>query len=307
MEVLLEPYIYEGGAYKHGLIIELLEDLGGYLVQKIPSGSEIMLILLIPKDDIQHIEKLAKKMLGTLVKSQLTGVEVAVISPTLASHHLPHSSCDIAEHLRRDGANTNMIGLARGMGRNVSLSLDYERKLINEHDIALFTLGNFSDCIINKKPKLFNGIKIPIVVTGFPIISVEDISGATVYVENLGRTSHRLRKKNELSALDNMNKKVSLLIEKMREDLSRDPLTILPARVMNEIQNQIPEINDAFTPSSVTLQLDGLRVKLPYDEYHERVGNIEFDEGFILSDKAEISRSKMKNYILVKMFRESNM
>ncbi|HPS90129.1 MAG TPA: methyl-coenzyme M reductase family protein, partial [Methanosarcina vacuolata] len=32
---VLRPYLYTGGVHKHGLLIELLEDLGGYIVQKV--------------------------------------------------------------------------------------------------------------------------------------------------------------------------------------------------------------------------------------------------------------------------------
>jgi putative methanogenesis marker protein 7 len=305
MAAVLEPYIYEGGIHKHTLITELLEDLGGYLIQKVPAATEVTLIMLIPKDDVHLIEALGKKLLGSLTKAPLTGTEIAVVSPTLASHHLPHSACDIAEHLRRDGANTTMIGLARGMGRKVSLSADYERKLINEHDVAVFSFGTFKDCIINKKPKLLENISIPIIVTGGPELETEEVAGADVYVGNIGRVAHRLRKSNEISALDVMNEKVGEIIEKMRKDISKDQLAVLPPRVMKEIHEQIPEIWDILTPAPITLQLDGLRVKLPYDEFRERIGNLEFDEGLKLSEIASITPSKMKNYILIKIKRES--
>ncbi|HJH31936.1 MAG TPA: methanogenesis marker 7 protein [Methanosarcinaceae archaeon] len=301
MATVLEPYIYEGGIYKHGLLLELLEDLGGYLVQKIPAATEITLVMLIPDKDIRLMEDLSTKLLGKLYKSPLTGTEIAVVSPTLAYHHLPHSACDVAEFLRRGGCNTNMIGLARGMGRRVALSGDYERKLINEHDIALFSFGTFRDCIINKKPKLFEGIEVPVVVTGAPDIKTEDIPNADMYIGGIGRISHRLRKGSELDGLDNMNAKVSELIDSMREEIAKDPLAVLPARAMKEITDQIPEISTVLTPAPITLQLDGLRVKLPYDEFQERIGNIEFDEGPILSEMARIMPSKMKNYILIKI------
>jgi len=58
MAAVLEPYIYEGGIHKHTLITELLEDLGGYLIQKVPAATEVTLIMLIPKDDVHLIEEL---------------------------------------------------------------------------------------------------------------------------------------------------------------------------------------------------------------------------------------------------------
>src|SRR5512145_273158 len=209
MAVLL-PYLYTGGVHKHGLLIELMEDLGGYIVQKVVTGTEVNLIMLVPAKDVGIVKKLSEELLGILMEAPLTGVEIAVVSPTLASHHLPHSACDIAEYLRHPGANTNMIGLARGMGRRVSLSMDYERRLINEHDIAVFTFGSFSDCITKKKPKLFEGIEIPIVVTGGPAeLKTEDVPGADLYIGNIGRVSHRLRRTEEVNALDTLNEGVS--------------------------------------------------------------------------------------------------
>ncbi|MDD4247640.1 MAG: methyl-coenzyme M reductase family protein, partial [Methanosarcina sp.] len=106
--VVLLPYLYTGGVHKHGLLIELMEDLGGYIIQKVVTGIEVNLIMLIPEKDIDLVKKLSAELLGVLLEAPLTGVEIAVVSPTLASHHLPHSACDIAEYLRHPGANTNM-------------------------------------------------------------------------------------------------------------------------------------------------------------------------------------------------------
>lgn len=305
MPILL-PYLYNGGVYKHGLLIELLEDLGGYIIQKIVTGTEVNLIMLIPEKDVVIVKKQAEDLLGILTEAPLTGVEIAVVSPTLASHHLPHSACDIAENLRHPGANTTMIGLARGMGRRVSLSMDYERRLINEHDIAVFTFGSFRDCIINKKPKLFEGIEIPIVVTGGPDMKTEEVPGADLYVGNIGRTSHRLRKPEEVNALNRLNEEVGKIADTIRKEQARDPLAIIPARVMKEIENQVPAIQTVLSPAPLTLQLNGVRVKLPYDEFHEKIEDLKFDEGVILSELASVSRSKMKNYILIKIKSKSD-
>src|SRR5690606_9196850 len=157
-------------------------------------------------------------------------------------------------------------------------SMDYERKLINEHDIAVFTFGSFSDCIINKKPKLFEGIEIPIVVTGGPDLKTEEVAGADLYVGNIGRTSHRLRKAEEINALEKLNEGVGKIADNIRKQQAKDPLAVLPARVMKEIENQVPEIRTVLSPAPLTLQLNGLRVKLPYDEFHERIEKLEFDE-----------------------------
>lgn len=300
MGTVYEPYLYNGGVYKHGQIIELLEDMGGYLVSKIVTVAEVNMDMVVPKDDAHLIDEMAKKFLGKMIPSPLTGVEIAVVSPTLASQHLPHSACDIAESLRHPGAKTTMIGLARGMGRRVSLNDDYERRLINEHDLAVFSLGTFRDCIVNKKSRLFEGIDVPIVVTGGPTdLTADEIPGADVYVGGLGRSAHRLRNPGEMSSLDDMNQKVCDLVGRMREIQAKDPPAVLPARAMKEIEDQVPEIATSLAPSPMTLKLSGVRVKLNYDRYHEKIENVEFDEGMKLSDLADITRSKMNDYILV--------
>ena len=45
--------------------------------------------------------------------------------------------------------------------------------------------------------------------------------------------------------------------------------------------------------------MKGLKVKLDYDEFHEKIGEVSFVEGIKLKDIADIRRSNMKNFILV--------
>ena len=44
-----------------------------------------------------------------------------------------------------------MIGLARGAGKGISQISKKEKDLIEEHDLAVFSLGSFEDCIRKKK------------------------------------------------------------------------------------------------------------------------------------------------------------
>ena len=60
MAILL-PYLYTGGVYKHGLLIELLEDLGGYIIQKVVTGTEVNLIMLIPEKDVADSKKAIRR------------------------------------------------------------------------------------------------------------------------------------------------------------------------------------------------------------------------------------------------------
>ena len=85
---MLEPVMFTGGLYKHDLVLELVEDLGGYILQKNVTQTEIILLLLVPSEDMTALEILSRDLRGELVRAPLAGTEVAVITPTLAIHHL---------------------------------------------------------------------------------------------------------------------------------------------------------------------------------------------------------------------------
>jgi putative methanogenesis marker protein 7 len=296
---MLEPMMYEGGVYKHNLLVELVEDLGGYILQKNIMQTEVVMIMLVPMKDTSLVEDMTKMLLGELTRAPLSGAEIAVVAPTLAYHHLPHIDCDLAEFLRRKGAKTNMVGLSRGVGSRICQINAYERDLINEHDLAVYIFGNFKHCITESKPKLFEGIEIPIVVTGAPEIASDGVQNADVYVGNLGRVAHRMRKGDEMHAMDQMVAEVGKILDKLREDIGKDQQSVMPPRVKKEIEDQVPEIKQVLSPLPITLRLKGLKVKLNYDEFHARIGEVSFVEGIKLKDIADIRRSNMKNYILV--------
>jgi putative methanogenesis marker protein 7 len=285
--------------FKHNLLEELVEDLGGFILQKNIMQTEVVMIMLVPMKDTPLVEKMTKTLLGELTRAPLSGTEIAVVAPTLAYHHLPHPDCDIAEFLRRKGAKTNMIGLARGVGARTCQITAHERDLINEHDLAVFIFGNFRHCITESKPKLYQDIEIPVVVTGAPNIDTEDVPYVTAYVGNLGRIAHRMRKGEEMYAMDNVVDVVGKILDKEREEIGKDPLTVMPPRVKKEIEDQVSEIKDVLSPLPITLKLRGMKIKLDYDEFHEKIEEVSFVEGVKLKDIAEIKPSKMKNFILV--------
>ena len=93
--------------------------------------------------------------------------------------------------------------------------------------------------------------------------------------------------------------------DKKREMALDAPL--VPAIVVkNAIENQVREIEDVISPTPVTSQLDGVRVKLDYDTYKDVISNVVID-GKKLSEIAEIKKSKMYDYILVKINSESSL
>ncbi len=297
---MLEPMMYVGGAYKHSQLIELVEDLGGYILQKNIMQSEVVLLMLVPINDIEIVENKSKELLGKLTRAPLTGSEIATVAPTLAYHHLPHLDCDVAEFLRKQGAKTNMIGLARGVGKRICQLTAFERDLINEHDVAVFVLGNYEHCIIEKSKRLYDGIEIPVVVTGAPELRTEDVPNAAAYVGSFGRILHHMRHAEELRTLDKLAEVIGRVLDDIRKELAKDPPSVGPPRIKKEIEEQINEIVDNLHPLPITLQMNGARVKLPYNEFHEQIENIKFVEGVTMKEVARVLPSKMRNFILIK-------
>lgn len=297
--------MYIGGVYKHNHLVELVEDLGGYILQKNVMQSEVVLLMLVPLDDMAVVEAKAKELLGKLTRAPLTGTEIATVAPTLAYHHLPHLDCDVAEFLRKQGAKTNMVGLARGVGKRICQLSAYERDLINEHDLAVFILGNFEHCIIEKSKRLYEGIEIPVIVTGAPELRTEDVPNATAYVGSFGRILHHMRHSEELRTLDKLVQVIGKVLDDVRNELAKDPPAVAPPRIKKEIEEQIPEIMDSLHPLPITLQMNGARVKLPYEEYHEQIENIRFVEGVTMKEVARIMPSKMRSFILIKALPKS--
>jgi putative methanogenesis marker protein 7 len=301
---MLEPVMFTGGVYKHDMVIELVEDLGGYILQKNVTQSEVILLILLPSEDMPAMQTLIKELRGEIVRAPLAGTEVAVVTPTLAIHHLPHTACDIAEYLRRNGAKSNMIGLARGVGREIAQINEYETMLINEHDAAVFIFGNFVECI-RKKESLYRNVNIPVVVTGGPDIPKGDLPYAYEYVPTVGRIAHRARKATELGSLDRIISAVGRALDRTRSEITKDPLTTSPPRVMDAVREQVPEVEYSYSPLPIALNLTGVRVKLPYEKYKEKAKAVKFDEGVTLGDIATMKPSRMKDYILVRILPSS--
>jgi putative methanogenesis marker protein 7 len=299
---MLKYIVFEGGTYKHEKLIEFVEDIGGYLIQKNVVGLDVIMHLAIPEEEFDNLNKLVIELKGKIREAPLIGTEIAVVSPSLSRHHLPHPVCDIAENLRRHGAKTNIIGLARGVGQKIAHITKEERLLIEEHDIALFVLGNFEYCISKFKSKLFNDISIPIVVTGKPDkLILPNVSG---YIGGVGRFSERARTMDMINKLNEISEFLGKIAEKRRREMDLDPLIVEPALVKKEIERQIPEVNEVLSPNPVTLKIDGIRVKLPYNEYKDRIASMEI-EGKKLIEIANINKSLMRDYILIKILPES--
>ncbi len=285
---------YEGGVYKNNILKEWIEDIGGFIIQEHVMQLDVYMTVALPQSELENFKVESKKYKGKVVETPLAGTEIAVVAPSLSRHHLPHTACDISEYVRRYGAKPNMIGLAHGAGKETSSIKENEKRLIEEHDIAVYVMGNFESCL-KDKTFLFD-VDIPVVVTGGP----EKLDIPYPYVGNLGRRSHRLRHSEERQALKKMIEKITELINKKRNELSYDPPFVPPVVLKDIIEKEVSAISSILSPMPIVTQLDGLRIKLDYDEHADEIKNVKVGK-HILKDICEVKRSEMKNYILVKI------
>ena len=302
---MYESLTFTGGVHKSEEIKELIEDLGGFILQESIQQMELVLSIAIPIEDVDKIEDKSQELLAKLSVAPMAGSEIAIVSPTLARHHLPHAACDISEYLREFGAKDNMIGLARGDGKGTSGITEEEKRLIEEHDIAVFALGSFENCI-KEKAFLYDDIDIPVIVTGAPDISVDELPGADAYVGGLGRIPRRLRRGPDIRALDKLVETIEQILSDRKREMALDAPLVPSIVVKNAIENQVSEIKEVISPTPVTSQLDGVRVKLNYDKYADLIADVVID-GKKLSELAEIKKSFMYDYILVKIHNESSL
>ncbi|MHC1635174.1 MAG: methyl-coenzyme M reductase family protein [Candidatus Methanospirareceae archaeon] len=291
-------YMFEGGSYKHHKLVEVIEDVGGYIITKRVFAQEAQITFAAPVEDFPRIERCIKEIQGLVKEAPLIGTEIAIISPTVTRHHLPHPLCDVAEFLRRRGAQTCIIGLARGVGRRIAQLNKREKALIEEYDAAVLCLGNFVECI-KEKIKIFSDISTPIVVTGLPDMG-DTIEGRR-YISDLGRYPHKFKKFGEIELLREIADAVEEEVKRRREEISIDPPIIPPFVVKNEIENQVEEVRYGLSPATVALRINGVRVKMPFEAYSERIGDVRV-AGYELREISMIRKSVVeRGDILVDM------
>ena len=155
------------------------------------------------------------------------------------------------------------------------------------------------------KTHLFNDIDIPVVVTGAPEMSLDDLPGATAYVNGLGRIPRRLKRGENIRALRNLAEVVEDILDNRRKEMMDDPPIVPSILVKTEIENQVKAVEEIYSPAPIVSQLDGVRVKLNYDEHKDEIAEVKVDE-YRLGDVSEIKKSLMYDYILVKLLPESS-
>lgn len=288
---MFEVMMYDGGVYRSEELYELIDDVGGVVLQKNRSAQMLSVLMSVPEGDRATVEALCKEIGGVVKPVPLAGTEIAIVGPTLGRHHMPHPICDIAEELRKYGAVTVVMGLARGRGKATAQINLKERMIIDEYDAAVFSLGNFKDCI-EAKADLFRDIKVPVVlVTGPKPEGIEDAYEALV--TGVGRRASRMRTTLERQKLTEIADRVEDVLRDKKELLEEDPLFVHPGDVKQLLENYEP-VNMCLRPAPLVLHLDGLRVKVPYEEHHENIANM-MVYGRRLGEVCTISPSKIND------------
>lgn len=291
-------YTFKGGIYRHDELIEDIEDLGGIIMQKVPMQTEIDIVFALADTDLDHVKNKARALKGEILDIPFGDMEIAIVAPSLSRHHLPHPVCDISEFLRRYGATTNILGLARGYGKTIFQMSDKEKKMIEEHDAAIFSYGIYEECIRIKERET-RTTDIPYVICGGP----KNIEGIDNYIGNVGRKAKRMKTSEDIATLEQVKRNLLQKVESIREDISKDPPIYPPAYVKRSIEQQL-DLKGSLGDNPVVLHLKGMRVKIPYEDNIERVKAVSLGNAK-LEDVATLKKSLLNDTILIEMLPSS--
>lgn len=294
---MYQVLMFDGGVYKVGELYELIEDIGGFVIQKTQIQTQIIITFAIPEEDRPIIERKTSELGGKIADVPLAGTEIVVVGPTLGRHHMPHPICDIAENLRRYGAITVVMGLARGRGKHTAQISAEEKAIIEEYDAAVFMVGNFRECVEKHKFKLWQDIQIPVVATCGP--EFDALPACEALVCGIGRKVERMRRAEEIQKLEEVAQKVQHLIELKRRDTDEDPLFVHPAEIKDRL-DEMQAIQDNLRPAPVVLHVNGVRAKLPYEDHADAVSGMEV-YGRRLGEVTTITPSRMPGSILIRI------
>lgn len=292
---MFEVMMYDGGVYRSEELYELIEDVGGVVLQKTRSSQMLTVIMSVPEEDREAIEKVCTDIGGVVKSVPLAGTEIAVVGPTLGRHHMPHPICDIAEELRRYGAVTVVMGLARGRGKATSQISTTERLTLDEYDGVIFMMGNFKSCV-ETKAELMREIHSPTILVSGPMPEgIEDTCDAIV--TGVGRKAARMRTPPERAKLEEIADTMEAVLRDKKRSLEEDPLFVHPAEVKTVLEEYEP-INMCLRPAPMVLHLDGLRIKIPYRDHREYLENVVI-YGRRLGEIADIFPSKIDDSSII--------
>ena len=292
---MFEVLMYDGGVYRSDELYEIIEDVGGVVLQKNRSSQMLTVVMSVPEEDRAAVEAVCKDIGGEVRDVPLAGTEIAVVGPTLGRHHMPHPICDIAEILRRNGAVTVVMGLARGRGKSTSQISMTERCIVDEYDGAIFMMGNFKSCV-ETKAELMRDIHVPTLLVSGPMPEgVDDTCDAII--SGVGRKASRMRSVDERAKLDEIVDAMERILKDKKHSLEEDPLYVHPAEIKQILEGYEP-IDMCLRPAPMVLHLDGLRIKIPYAEHREHLENV-MVYGRRLGEIADISPSKIDDSSIV--------
>lgn len=292
---MFEVLMYDGGVYRSDELYEIIEDVGGVVLQKNRSSQMLTVVMSVPEEDRAAVEAVCKDIGGEVRDVPLAGTEIAVVGPTLGRHHMPHPICDIAEILRRSGAVTVVMGLARGRGKSTSQISMTERCIVDEYDGAIFMMGNFKSCV-ETKAELMRDIHVPTLLVSGPMPEgVDDTCDAII--SGVGRKASRMRSVDERAKLDEIVDTMERILKDKKRSLEEDPLYVHPAEIKQILEGYEP-IDMCLRPAPMVLHLDGLRIKIPYAEHREHLENV-MVYGRRLGEIADISPSKIDDSSIV--------
>lgn len=288
---MFKVMMYDGGVYRSDELYELIEDVGGVVLQKTRSSQMLMVTMSVPEEDAQLVEALCLEIGGEVRQVPLAGTEIAVVGPTLGRHHMPHPICDIAEQLRKYGAITVVMGLARGRGKDTAQINLEERLIIEEYDAAIFSLGNFKTCI-EAKADLFKDVRIPVILTSGPMPEgMEEHCEAVI--PGVGRKVSRMRSPEERAKLAEIADAVEEVLGHRRKAIEEDPLFVHPGEIKALLEDYEP-VDMCLRPAPIVMHLDGLRVKVPYAEHAGVIADMTV-YGRRLGDVCRITPSKISD------------
>jgi putative methanogenesis marker protein 7 len=280
--------MFEGGVYKFNELKELIEDIGGFILQESVMQTETMMHMAFPEEEERTIRDKIKELGGKFKKLPLAGSEIMIVAPSLGKHHAVNPMCDIAEFLRRQGAITNMMGLARGVGKRIAQITAEEKKILAEFDATVFVFGDFKECIEEKK-KICEDLDVPYLIVGGPLdLELEH------YVGGVGRKTDRMRRKGEIGILEGMADVLGEILDEKRREVEEDPLAASPLFIKELIEMVIPPKAGEELP--IIIQLDGLRVNIE-DEEVAKIRDIDVGKQ-TLSEICNIKKSLFKGYLL---------
>jgi len=280
--------MFEGGVYKFNELKELIEDIGGFILQESVMQMETMLHMAFPEEEERTIRDKIKELGGKFTKLPLAGAEIMIVAPSLGKHHAVNPICDIAEFLRREGAITNMMGLARGVGKRIAQITAEEKKIIDEFDAAVFVFGDFKECI-EEKVRLCDKLEVPyLIVGGPPDLALDN------YVGGIGRKTDRMRRKGEIDTLKTMTAKLGEILDEKRLEVEEDPLAASPLFIKDMIEMVIPPKAGEELP--IVIQLDGLRINIEEEDVG-RIKEVEVGKKK-LSEICDLKKSLFKGYLL---------